>query len=161
MVTRKLRFDKALGFDAAVDHRAADFPAQLAAACPHGIDMYFENVGGAIWQAVLPLLNTFARVPVCGLIAQYNGPSGGDGTDRLPATMREILSKSLTLRGFINYEFAAEHYPAFLHEVGAGIADGRIRYREDIVNGLEKAPEAFIGMLDGHNFGKVIVRVDA
>jgi NADPH-dependent curcumin reductase len=76
-----------LRFDAAVDHRAADVPAQLAAACPHGIDVYFENVGGAIWQAVLPLLNTFARVPVCGLIAQYNGPSGGDGTDRLPATM--------------------------------------------------------------------------
>jgi NADPH-dependent curcumin reductase CurA len=150
-----------LRFDAAVDHRAADFPAQLAAACPHGIDVYFENVGGAIWQAVLPLLNNFARVPVCGLIAQYNGPSGGDGTDRLPATMREILSKSLTLRGFINYEFAAEHYPAFLHEVGAGIADGRIRYREDIVNGLEKAPEAFIGMLEGRNFGKLIVRVDA
>ena len=150
-----------LGFDAAVDHRAADFPAQLAAACPHGIDVYFENVGGAIWQAVLPLLNKFARVPVCGLIAQYNGVGKGDGTDRLPATMREILSKSLTVRGFINYEFAAEHYPAFLHEVGAGIADGRIRYREDIVNGLEKAPEAFIGMLEGRNFGKLIVRVDA
>jgi NADPH-dependent curcumin reductase len=150
-----------LGFDAAVDHRAADVPAHLAAACPHGIDVYFENVGGAIWQAVLPWLNHFARVPVCGLIAQYNGPSGGDGTDRLPATMREILSKSLTRRGFINYEFAAEHYPAFLREVGAGIADGRIRYPEDLVNGLEKAPEAFIGMLEGCNFGKLIVRVDA
>ena len=94
-----------LRFDAAVDHRAADFPAQLAAACPNGIDVYFENVGGAIWRAVLPLLSNFARVPVCGLIAQYNGPSGGDGTDRLPATMLEILSKSLTLRGFINYDW--------------------------------------------------------
>jgi NADPH-dependent curcumin reductase CurA len=149
-----------LRFDAAIDHRAADFPAQLAAACPKGIDVYFENVGGAIWQAVLPLLNNFARVPVCGLIAQYNGPSGGDGTDHLPATMREVLSKSLTLRGFINYEFAERHYAEFLREVGAGIADGRVRYREDIVDGLEKAPAAFIGMLDGHNFGKVIVRVD-
>ncbi len=148
-----------LGFDAAIDHRATDFPAQLAAGCPNGIDVYFENVGGAIWQAVLPLLNNFARVPVCGLIAQYNGPSGGDGTDRLPATMREILSKSLTLRGFINYEFAEAHYPEFLREVGAGIAAGRIRYREDVVDGLEKAPEAFIGMLDGRNFGKVVVRV--
>jgi NADPH-dependent curcumin reductase len=75
--------------------------------------------------------------------------------------MREILSKSLTLRGFINYEFAEQHYAEFLCEVGAGIADGRIRYREDIVNGLEKAPEAFIGMLEGRNFGKLIVRVDA
>ena len=148
-----------LGFDAAVDHRAADFPAQLATACPNGIDVYFENVGGAIWQAVLPLLNNFARVPVCGLVAQYNGPGAGDGTDRLPATMREILSRSLTLRGFLYYEFVAQHYDEFLREVGAGVASGRIRYREDIVDGLEKAPEAFIGMLDGRNFGKVIVRV--
>jgi NADPH-dependent curcumin reductase len=150
-----------LRFDAAIDHRDSDFPAKLAAACPNGIDVYFENVGGTIWQAVLPLLNNFARVPVCGLIAQYNGIGKGDGTDRLPATMREILSKSLTLRGFINYEFAAEHYPAFLHDVGAGIADGRIRYREDFVDGLENAPEAFIGMLEGRNFGKLIVRVGA
>ena len=150
-----------LRFDAAIDHRATDFPAQLAAACPKGIDVYFENVGGAIWQAVLPLLNNFARIPVCGLIAQYNGPSGGDGTDRLPATMRQILSKSLTLRGFIYYDFAEQHYADFLREVGTGIADGRIRYREDIVDGLEKAPEAFIGMLEGRNFGKAVVRVGA
>jgi NADPH-dependent curcumin reductase CurA len=150
-----------LRFDAAIDHRAADFPAQLAAACPKGIDVYFENVGGAIWQAVLPLLNNFARVPVCGLIAQYNGAVPGDGTDHLPSTMREILSKSLTLRGFIYYEFVEKHYAEFLREVGAGIADGSIRYREDIVDGLKKAPEAFIGMLDGRNFGKVIVRVSA
>src|SRR5712691_10402579 len=148
-----------LRFDAAVDHRAADFPARLAAACPNGIDVYFENVGGAIWQAVLPLLNNFARVPVSGLIAQYNGLPPGDGTDRLPATMRQILSKRLTIRGFINNEFAAEHYGDFLREVGAGIADGRIRYREDIVDGLERAPGAFIGMLEGRNFGKLIVRV--
>jgi NADPH-dependent curcumin reductase CurA len=148
-----------LRFDAAIDHRAADFSAQLTTACPNGIDVYFENVGGAIWQAVFPLLNKFARVPVCGLVAQYNGPPPGDGTDRLPATMREVLSKSLTLRGFIYYDFAAEHYADFLREVGAGITDGSIRYREDIVDGLEKAPEALIGMLDGRNFGKVIVRV--
>jgi NADPH-dependent curcumin reductase CurA len=149
-----------LGFDAAVDHKGADFTAKLAAACPDGIDVYFENVGGAVWQAVLPLLNNFARVPVSGLVAQYNAAGLSDGADRLPATMRQILTKSLTIRGFINYEFAPEHYPAFLREVGAGIADGRIRYREDFVDGLEKAPEAFIGMLEGRNFGKLIVRVD-
>jgi len=114
-----------LRFDAAIDHRAADFPSQLAAACPNGIDVYFENVGGSIWQAVLPLLNKYARIPVCGLIAQYNGATDNDGTDRLPATMREIMSKSLTLRGFINYDFAAQYYADFLREVGAGIADGR------------------------------------
>jgi NADPH-dependent curcumin reductase CurA len=148
-----------LGFDAAVDHRDPDLAAKLAAACPDGIDVYFENVGGAVWQAVLPLLNPFARVPVCGLIAQYNGTWHGDGPGLLPATMRAILSKSLTVRGFINYEFAEEHYPAFLREVGAGVADGTIRYREDIVEGLENAPAAFIGMLEGRNFGKLIVRV--
>ena len=150
-----------LRFDAAIDHRDSDFAAKLAAACPNGIDVYFENVGGAIWQAVLPLLNKFARVPVSGLIAQYSSVAKGDGIDRLPATMRAILSNSVTVRGFLNYEFAAEHYPAFLREVGAGIANGRIRYREDIVDGLENAPEAFIGMLEGRNFGKLIVRVGA
>jgi len=149
-----------LGFDAAVDHKGADFAAKLAAACPDGIDVYFENVGGAVWQAVLPLLNQFARVPISGLVAQYNDAGQGDRTDRLPATMRAVLFKSLTVRGFINYDFAADHYAAFLREVGGGIADGRIRYREDFVDGLEKAPEAFIGMLEGRNFGKLIVRVD-
>jgi NADPH-dependent curcumin reductase len=148
-----------LRFDAAVDHRTSDFAERLAAACPRGIDIYFENVGGAIWQAVLPLLNGFARVPVCGLIAQYNVASRAARPDLLPATMRQVLTKSLTLRGFINYEFAAEHYSSFLRTVSAGIADGRIRYREDITDGIENAPAAFIGMLDGHNFGKALVRV--
>jgi NADPH-dependent curcumin reductase CurA len=150
-----------LRFDAAVDHRDADFVTKLTAACPDGIDVYFENVGGAIWQAVLPLLNKFARVTVSGLIAQYNGVAKSDVCDRLPSAMWEILSKSLTVRGFINYDFAADHYPAFLREVGAGIAAGRIRYREDFVEGLGRAPEAFIGMLEGRNFGKLIVRMDA
>jgi NADPH-dependent curcumin reductase CurA len=150
-----------LCFDAAIDHRSTDFPARLAAACPKGIDIYFENVGGAIWQAVLPLLNNFARVPVCGLIAQYSGVGPSDGVDQLPATMREILSKSATLRGFIYSEFVEQHYSEFLREVGALIANGRIRYREDIVDGLERAPEAFIAMLEGRNFGKALVRVSA
>jgi NADPH-dependent curcumin reductase len=148
-----------LRFDACVDHRAPDFAAKLAAACPKGVDVYFENVGGAVWQAVLPLLNTYARVPVCGLIAQYNATGPAPGPDLLPATMRAVLTKSLTLRGFINVEFAAEHYAAFLKTVAAGIADGRIRYREDITDGLENAPAAFIDMLEGRNFGKALVRV--
>ena len=146
-----------LGFDVALDHRADGLPAALAAACPDGIDVYFENVGGAIWQAVLPLLNTYARVPVCGLIAQYSGAS--EGPNALAATMRAVLTKSLTLRGFINYEFAAAHYGTFLREVGAAVADGRIRYREDITDGLANAPAAFLGMLEGKNFGKALVRV--
>jgi NADPH-dependent curcumin reductase CurA len=149
-----------LKLDAAIDHRAPDFAQALKAACPDGIDVYFENVGGAVWQAVLPLLNPFARVPVCGLVAQYNG-APVEGSDRLAATMREILSKSLTLRGFINYEFADAHYPAFLETVSQGLADGSIAYREDVTEGLERAPEAFIGMLRGENFGKVLVKLTA
>jgi len=148
-----------LRFDACVDHRASDFPAQLAQVCPNGIDVYFENVGGAIWQAVLPLLSTYARVPVCGLIAQYNASSPPAGPNLLPATMRAILTKSLTLRGFINTEFVADHFADFLKLVSAGLADGRIRYREDITEGFENAPAAFMGMLQGKNFGKALVRV--
>jgi NADPH-dependent curcumin reductase CurA len=147
-----------LGFDAVIDHRAPNLAERLAAACPQGIDVYFENVGGAIWQAVLPLLNKFARVPVCGLIAQYNDAPRDVGPIALAETMRAILSKSLTLRGFINYDFA-EYHADFLREVGAGVAAGRIRYREDVVDGLENAPAAFIGMLAGRNFGKLLVRV--
>ena len=155
----KCRYVKAeLGFDAVIDHRAADFPAQLAAVCPAGVDVYFENVGGAIWQAVLPLLNRFARVPVCGLLGHYTGGAVA-GSGLLEATMSAILRRSLLVRGFINYEFAEEHYPAFLAYVARGIADGQIRYREDVTDGLENAPAAFMGMLTGRNFGKALVKV--
>lgn len=146
-----------LGFDAVVDHRAPDFAEQLKAACPAGIDVYFENVGGAVWDAVFPLLNDFARVPVCGLIAQYNDIAQA-GFDRLPGVMREVLSRSLTIRGFIQREFADQR-PAFYGEMAGWIASGRVRYREDIVDGLENAPEAFIGLLEGRNFGKLVIRV--
>jgi NADPH-dependent curcumin reductase CurA len=148
-----------LRFDAAINHKAADFPEKLAAACPKGIDVYFENVGGAVWQAVLPLLNTYARVPVCGLIAQYSATGQSAGPNLLPATMRAVLTRSLTLRGFINTEFVAEYYADFLKTVSAGLADGRIRYREDITEGLENAPAAFMGLLQGKNFGKALVHV--
>ncbi|MGO4334106.1 NADP-dependent oxidoreductase [Labrys sp. KB_33_2] len=148
-----------LGFDAVVDHHAPDFAAQLAAACPEGIDIYFENVGGRVWDAVFPLLNDFARIPVCGLIAQYNaGPDAHPGPDRLPPVMRDVLSKSLLIRGFIQREFADQR-PAFYREAAEWIASGRLRYKEDIVDGLDKAPEAFIGLLEGRNFGKLAVRV--
>nr|WP_316629028.1 NADP-dependent oxidoreductase [uncultured Brevundimonas sp.] len=148
-----------LGFDAVIDHRAPDFAEQLRAACPNGIDVYFENVGGHVWDAVFPLLNPFARVPVCGLIAQYNDdPGAASGPDRLPGVMRDVLSKSLTVRGFIQREFADQR-PAFYDEVAGWIRDGRIKYREDIVAGLDKAPDAFIGLLQGRNFGKLVIQV--
>jgi NADPH-dependent curcumin reductase CurA len=146
------------GFDCAVDHRSRTFAADLQAACPKGIDVYFENVGGAVWQAVLPLLNKYARVPVCGLIAQYNGQAAGATSEGLYATMQSILANSLSVRGFINYEFIAL-MPEFLNEVGPGVRDGKIKYEEDIVIGFENAPEAFMGMLEGKNHGKLLVYV--
>jgi NADPH-dependent curcumin reductase CurA len=148
------------GFDAAIDHRAPDFAAQLAAACPDGIDVYFENVGGPIWDAVFPLLNTYARVPVCGLIAQYNDTpaTAASRPDRLSQLMRETLTRSLTIRGFINREFI-DQQPVFRQEMAAWIKDGRVKYKEDVVGGLENAPQAFMGMLEGKNFGKVVVQV--
>jgi len=148
-----------LGFDAVIDHQSPDFAAQLAAACPDGIDVYFENVGGKVFDAVFPLLNDFARVPVCGLISQYNAlPQAAPGPDRLALLMRDVLKKSLTVRGFIQREFA-ELRPAFLQEAQGWIADGRLRYREDIVDGLANAPAAFIDLLQGKNFGKLVVKV--
>jgi NADPH-dependent curcumin reductase CurA len=148
----------ALGFDACLDHRSPTLKADLAAACPDGIDVYFENVGGAVWDAVVPLLNPFARIPVCGLIAHYNATSLPEGPNMVPALMRSVLSNRLTIRGFIVFDFAAQEQE-FLNSVGAWLRDGRVRHREDIVDGLENAPAAFIGLLKGRNFGKLLVRV--
>jgi NADPH-dependent curcumin reductase len=147
-----------LGFDAAVDRHAEDFARALQDVCPDGIDIYFENTGGAIWPAVLPLLNRYARVPVCGLVALYNGVQQ-TGRDWWSDTVLTVLRRSLLIRGFNNSEFASEHYDQFLQQIGPLVACGEIRYREDIVEGLEAAPRAFIGMLEGRNFGKLIVKV--
>jgi NADPH-dependent curcumin reductase len=148
----------AFGFDMALDHRSPTFADDLRAACPDGIDVYFENVGGRVWDAVFPLLNTFARIPVCGLVAQYNSTGPFEGPDRLPILMRDVLTKSLTVRGFIQREFS-DHRPAFYKEMTQWLSDGRVKYKEDIVQGLESAPEAFIGLLEGRNFGKLIIEV--
>lgn len=151
-----------LGFDAVVDHHAPDFAQKLAEACPDGIDVYFENVSGHVWDAVLPLLNDFARVPVCGLIANYNdGPADRSGPDRLPSTLREVLARRITLQGFIVYDFPREQEDAFLREAAGWIREGKLRWREDVVDGLEQAPDAFIGLLEGKNFGKLVVQVGA
>jgi len=147
-----------LGFDACVDHRARDLAERLNEACPAGVDIYFENVGGAVWDAVFPLLNNFARVPVCGLIAHYNDTGLPAGPDRSSMVMRAILVKRLTLRGFIVSDFATQ-IDDFLRDVGGWLRDGRLKYREDVVVGLENAPAAFIGLLKGQNFGKLLVKV--
>jgi NADPH-dependent curcumin reductase len=142
-----------LGFDACVDHRAPDFATALARACPNGIDVDFENVGGAVLQAIWPLLNNFARVVVCGLIAHYN-----DATPASSPDFRYVLAKRLTVRGFIIIDHRAR-FDDFLRDVSVWLREGRIKYREDIIDGLEQAPEAFIGLLQGRNFGKQIIRV--
>jgi len=147
-----------LGFDECVDHRAADFPDKLKAACPKGTDVYFENVGVPVFDAVLPLFNPFARIPVCGLIAQYNATELPPGPNRLPLLMRNVLTKRLLIRGFIVTDFAAK-FPDFIRDMPQWIKDGRIKYREDIAEGLENAPQTFIGLLKGKNFGKQLVRI--
>ncbi|MBR0776229.1 NADP-dependent oxidoreductase [Bradyrhizobium diazoefficiens] len=146
-----------LGFDECLDHRETDFPAKLKFACPKGIDVYFENVGGAVFEAVFPLLNAFARVPVCGLIAHYN-----DSEARPPkwaaAMMFAILTKRLTFRGFIVSDFANRR-DDFLRDMSGWVRDGKVKYKEFVTEGLESAPGAFMGLLKGANFGKQLVRV--
>lgn len=151
---------KELGFDACIDHRAADFAQQLQAACPRGIDVYFENVGGAVLDAVFPLLNVHARVPVCGLIAHYNG-AGLDTTSA--ALLRRVLTQRIRVQGFIIFDYYVNRpdlHASFQKEVGSWLKEGKLRYREDVVRGLENAPEAFMGLLQGKNFGKLVVKLD-
>jgi hypothetical protein len=148
-----------LGFDACIDHRAEDFAQQLADNCPDGIDVYFENVGGKVFDAVLPLLNTSARVPVCGVVAQYNSTDLPDGPDRLPLLLDTILKKRMRMQGFIIFNDYGHRYDEFARDMSAWYAEGKIKYREQVVQGLENAPEAFIGLLEGKNFGKLVVQV--
>ncbi len=148
-----------LGFDACIDRNAADFAEQLAQACPQGIDVYFENVGGAVFNAVLPLLNISARVPVCGLIASYNAEHLPEGGDHVPLLMAAILRKRIKVEGFIILDHYALRYPEFFKEMSGWLAEGKIIFKEDFVEGLENAPQAFIGLLEGKNFGKLVVKV--
>jgi NADPH-dependent curcumin reductase CurA len=148
-----------LGFDACIDHKARDFAEQLANASPSGIDVYFENVGGKVLDAILPLLNPNARVPVCGLVSQYNATELPEGPDRMNWLMGQILRKRIKLQGFIIFNDFGHLYPDFTNQMEAWIDSGKIKYREDKIDGLENAAQAFIGLLKGENFGKMVVRV--
>ena len=148
-----------LGFDACLDHRATDFAQQLEKVCTKGIDIYYENVGGAVFDAVLPLLNPRARIPVCGLIARYNDTALPDGPDRLPLLQSIILRKRIRMQGFIIFDDYAPHFGDFLQQMTPWVEQGKIKFREDLVDGLENAPQAFIGLLEGKNFGKLVIRV--
>jgi NADPH-dependent curcumin reductase CurA len=142
-----------LGFDACVDYKAASFIADLEKATPKGIDVYFENVGGAVADAVLPRFNPFARMPLCGLISQYN-----EANPKGPANFRSFLTNRVKLQGFIVSD-RLELWPQALKELAGWVSAGKIKYRESIAHGLDNAPKAFIGMLKGENFGKQLVKL--
>lgn len=148
-----------LGFDICLDHKAPDFAVQLKRACSKGIDVYYENVGGAVFDAVLPLLNTKARIPVCGMISQYNGHHSDHQQDRLPLLMSTILKKRMRVEGFIISQDYGDRYPEFYAQMSTWLAQGKIAFKEDIVEGLENSISAFQGLLSGKNFGKLIIKV--
>lgn len=152
-----------LHFDACIDRHAPDFSGQLAQACTQGIDVYFENVGGAVLDAVLPLLNNGARVPVCGFIAHYNGPADTTpGPDLRPALLATVLQKRIRLQGFIvldHYGERFEHLLRFRAQMHRWIEEGSVRVQENVVDGLLQAPQGFIDLLSGRHLGKTVVRV--
>ncbi|MDS1861149.1 NADP-dependent oxidoreductase [Vibrio vulnificus] len=157
----KCQFAKdTLGFDECIDHKAADFAEQLAKACHNGIDIYFENVGGKVFDAVMPLLNTGARIPLCGLISQYNATSLPEGPDRMSMLMAQLLIKRIKMQGFIIFDDYSHRYGEFAADMTQWLAQGKIHYREHLVQGLENAPDAFIGLLEGKNFGKMVVQTN-
>lgn len=146
------------GFDACINYKDDDFETQLDRACPDGIDIYFENVGGKVFDAVMKRVNDFARIPVCGRIAHYNQTSLPEGPDRLIPFMGKVLIKRLTLRGFIQSDHLERH-PDFLKDMAGWIREGKVQYQEDIVEGFESALTAFQGLLEGRNRGKMLIRV--
>jgi len=157
----KCRFvTEELGFDACVSHLSPTFARDLAAACPQGVDVYFENVGGAVFDAVLPLFNAGARMTICGLIAHYGDAAGTDARAALMARGEAIFrERKVTVRDLFVGDFVAGHEAAFLRDMAGWVGSGEVRYREDVRQGLEAIPAAFAEMLRGGNFGKMLVQV--
>ncbi|MFT5315449.1 MAG: NADPH-dependent curcumin reductase CurA [Candidatus Krumholzibacteriia bacterium] len=149
-----------LGFDACIDYKAEGFSDALKTALPAGIDIYFENVGGAVFDAVLPLLNPASRIPLCGLISQYNATSLPKGPDRMNYLMGQLLVRRITMRGFIVFDDFGHLYPDFAGQMTAWIKEGKIKYREEMIAGLEQAPAAFVGLLRGEAFGKRVIHLN-
>jgi NADPH-dependent curcumin reductase CurA len=149
-----------LGFDACVSHLSPTFADDLKAACPAGVDVYFENVGGAVFDAVLPLFNANARMTICGLIAHYGDAEGSDARAALMARGEPTFSaRNVTVRDLFVGDWVEGHHDAFLHDMAPWVAQGKVRYLEDIRKGLETIPAAFAELLKGGNFGKMLVRV--
>ncbi len=149
----------ALGFDACVSHLSPTLAEDLKAACPDGVDVYFENVGGKVFDAVLPLFTTGARMTICGLIAHY-GEEGGDARAALMARGEPIFhERGVAVRDLFVGDFVAEHHDRFLREMAEWLASAQVKYREDIRQGFETLPAAFAEMLRGDNFGKMLVQL--
>jgi NADPH-dependent curcumin reductase CurA len=148
-----------LGFDACIDYKADSFADDLAKAVPDGIDIYFENVGGAVFDAVMPLLNPSARIPLCGLISQYNATALPEGPDRMNYLMGQLLRKRITMRGFIVFDDFGHLYPEFAKQMTGWVQEGKVKYREEMIEGLEQAPAAFVGLLRGEAFGKRVIHL--
>ena len=148
-----------LGFDACLDHRAPDFETQLAEVCDNGIDIYFENVGGRVFDAVFPLLNSAARIPLCGTVSNYNAATLPDRPDRAPYIMTEMIKRRITMRGFIVFDDFGDRFPEFFEAMSTLVAEGKMQYKEHLVMGLEQAPDAFNKLLRGETFGKVIIQI--
>jgi len=151
-----------LGFDACVSHLDPMFAEELRTACPAGVDVYFENVGGAVFEAVLPLFNKGARMTICGLIAHYGDTSGTDARGALMKRGEGVFTeRGVAVRDLFVGDFVESHHDAFLREVAPEVASGAVKYREDIRQGLESVPACFAEMLRGDNFGKMVVQVAA
>ena len=149
-----------LGFDAVVSHTQAEFEDELKKACPDGIDVYFENVGGRVFEAVLPLLNSGSRITLCGMISQYGNTEGGSAMEVWMATGKATFERCNTkVHSLFVGNFVADYQERFFDEMAGWIAAGKVKYREHVWQGLERAPEAFSAMLDGRNFGKTLVSV--
>jgi NADPH-dependent curcumin reductase CurA len=149
-----------LGFDACVSHLSPSFAADLRAACPKGVDVYFENVGGAVFDAVLPLFNAGARMTICGLIAHYGDAAGTDARAALMKRGEAVFkARGVSVRDLFVGDYVEGHHDAFLNEVAPLVASGALKYREDIRQGLDNVPACFAEMLRGDNFGKMLVQV--
>lgn len=146
-----------LGFDECVDHRSPTFAANLAKACPKGIDVYFEGIGGPVFEAVLPLMNTFARMPMCGIISVYT-PGQPAPTLSVPALMGTMITKRITIKGFLYRDYASIEERA-VKDITQWISEGKLKYRETVIEGLANAPEGLLKLLRGDHIGKVVVRV--
>lgn len=150
----KVKYLKDIGFDAALNYKSADFAEKLQKACPKGVDVYFDNVGGETTDLALKLINDFARIIICGQISMYNEEKPDVG----PRNWWQLLVKRATAKGFIVHDYA-ERFPEGAKQMAQWISEGKLKYRETITEGLENAPKAFLGLFKGENIGKQLVKV--